>query len=728
MKILMLTTKMDIGGAETHIAELCRGLKTAGHEPEVASAGGAYADELAAEGIVQHIMPLDSKSPANVRRCLSELRRLITDGDYDVVHAHARIPAFLCGVLRRKIFFRYTSTAHLDFAVNALWRRITDWGEATIAVSDDLKEYLIREYGVPAEQISVTVNGIDMKRFAPSESLDSEVRSEFGIDASAQLIVYISRLDEDRSAPAKMLCRVMPQIRERFPDARLIIVGGGNDFENVKAEAERAGDSVILTGPRYDIHRFAAAADVFCAVSRSALEAMAAECPVVLSGNQGHMGVFTEDKLDSAVLTNFCCRGCELPSEELLLQDVLSLLESSPEERAAMGRYNRSVVAERYSLEKMCGDYIRVYETLPPPTEFRESDAVISGYFGYGNSGDDTALDCLVAAIREEKPGARISVLCRDPDRFGREHGVRGVNRESFFATRNALKKTRLLISGGGSLLQNSTSDRSLHYYAGIIRYAKRLGARVFVCANGVGPITGKRAERLAAKAVNAADRISVRDESSRELLRSIGVDGAKISVTADPAFRLALTELPDVRDMCRSFGMRDGERYFAVSLRDAAAASADDICRALREIYLTLGLTPVFVSMQESEDKALCERIAAETCGEAICVPTLPPREMCAVLSKTELVLSMRLHLMIYAAVAGVPAVGISVDPKLDAASGILGEGQCIPFDGLSTDAIVRGAEHALGLDRAALKQTAAEQASRAKADALAAVALMEK
>lgn len=727
MKILMLTTKMDIGGAETHIAELCRGLKAAGHEPEVASAGGAYADELAAEGIAQHILPLDSKSPASVRRCLAGLRRLITENGYDVVHAHARIPAFLCGVLRRRIFFRYTTTAHLDFAVNALWRKITDWGEATIAVSDDLKGYLVREYGVPAEQISVTVNGIDMNRFAPSDSLDSEIRSEFGIADTAQLIVYISRLDEDRSAPAKMLCRVMPRIRERFPDARLIIVGGGNDFENVRAEAERAGDSVVLTGPRYDIHKFAAAADVFCAVSRSALEAMAAKCPVVLSGNQGHMGVFTEDKLDSAVQTNFCCRGCELPSEELLLRDVLTLLEASPEERARMGEYNRAMVAERYSLEKMCGDYIRVYEALPPPTAFKKSDALISGYFGYGNSGDDAALDCLVAAIREEKPDAKISVLCRDPENFGRSHGVRGVDRESLFATRRALKRCRLLISGGGSLLQNSTSGRSLRYYAGIIRYAKRVGARVFICANGIGPIEGERAQKLAVKAANSADRISVRDEQSRAFLESIGVDGTKISVTADPAFRLALAALPDAGELCRSVGMKDGGRYFAVSLREAAGESADEVCRALREIYLTLGLTPVFVSMQESEDRALCERVAADTCGEAICIPPLPPREMCAVLERMELVLSMRLHLMIYAAVAGVPAVGVSVDPKLDAAAGILGEGKCIPLDGLRAENIVREAEYALSLDQAALRHVAVEQAGRAEADAKAAVRMMK-
>lgn len=363
MKILMLTTGMDIGGAETHIAELCRGLRAMGHEPEVASAGGAYADELAAEGIAQHILPLNSRSPMAVARSLSGLRRLIASGDYDIVHAHARIPAFLCGLLKRRLDFRYTATAHLDFAVNALWRKITNWGEATIAVSEDLREYLVREYGVPSEQITVTVNGIDMARFAPSDERSACIRDELGINETDRLIVYISRLDEDRSAPAKMLCRVMPRINERFPDAKLVIVGGGNDFETVE-NAAAGNEAIILTGPRYDIDGFAAAADVFCAVSRSALEAMAAECPVILSGNQGHMGIFTEERLEEAVKTNFCCRGCPLPTEEALLDDAVQLLSMTREERDLLGKYNRAVVSEYYSLERMCGDYVRVYERL----------------------------------------------------------------------------------------------------------------------------------------------------------------------------------------------------------------------------------------------------------------------------------------------------------------------------------------------------------------------------
>lgn len=729
MKILMLTTSMDIGGAETHIAELCRGLAYTGHIAEVVSAGGKYADTLAREGIVQHTLPLNKKDPVSVMRCLRGLTDIIKGGGYDIVHAHARIPAVICGALQKKLGFRFVTTAHLDFKVNALWRRITKWGEATMAVSEDLVDYLVREYGVPREQVSVTVNGINMDLFAPSEELRRQVRGEFGIPDGNKLIVYISRLDEDRSAPAKLLCNVMPKIREAYPDTTLLIVGDGNDMDNVRAAAESAGDGVILAGARYDIYRFAAAADIFCGVSRSALEAMAAKCPVILSGNQGHMGIFTEDKLPSAVETNFCCRGCPLPTEELLLCDVMTLIGASAEKLSNLGEYNRSVVTERYSLGKMTVDYVEMYEKLAEKPLFQWADAVISGYFGYGNSGDDTALDCLAAAIRQEYPDARIAVLSRDPKNFGKAHNLIGIGRYSLPAIVRVLRGARLLISGGGSLLQNVTSSRSLRYYAGIITLARLCGTRVFIYANGIGPLRGRKAESIARKAVMKADRISVRDGASKETLVRIGVPEERISVTADPAFRLTLDGLCDVSEIRRRIGMMEGEKYFAVSLR-ASACTGDgtaELCRACRDIYLNLGLTPLFVSMQESEDRELCRIIAEETCGEALTVPPLPPRELCSLIGGVELVLSMRLHLVIYAAAAGTPAVGVSVDPKLDAVAGVLGSAQLVRGEDFTAEEFCDAAVRALSADRDELLRIAREQADLAMTDAHAAVEIIK-
>lgn len=734
MKILMLTSFMDIGGAETHIAELCRGLMRSGHTVEVASAGGKYADMLAKEGVVQYILPLGCKDVISVAKCLRTLRGIIRAGEYDIVHAHSRIPAAICDALRDRLGFRFVSTAHLNFKVNAVLRRITKWGDATMAVSEDLADYLNREYGVPRERVSVTVNGIDMNRFAPSMEYREKIRREFGISEEDRLIVYISRLDEDRSVPAKLLCRIIPKLFRMYSDVRLLIVGDGNDADEVKRLAAEANnttcsETVLLSGARYDVYRITAAADMVCAVSRSALEAMAAGCPVILSGNQGHMGIFDEEKLKCAVETNFCCRGCPAPTEELLLRDVAKLLESDRNILCAMGKYNRFIVSKYYSLERMTDDYIDMYEKMIKTSPVRKIEAVISGYFGYGNSGDDTALDCLVAAIRQEYPGAALAVLCRDPKKFGKAHNIIGIGRYDILSVVQALRRSGVLISGGGSLLQNVTSTRSLRYYAGIIGLARLCGAKIFICANGIGPLVGERSRRIAYKAVMKADRISVRDEASRKVLGELGVPENAVSLTADPAFRLTLGDKCDVSQIKRNIGMRDGVKYFAVSLREAMSRGdrGVEICRGCRDIYLTLGYTPIFISMQESEDAELCRRIAENTCGEALVIPALPPDKLYSLVSEMELVLSMRLHLIIYAAAAGVPAVGVSVDPKLDAVVGVLGSAELVSGEDFNAESCLDAVKRAVCTDKEKLLKIAREQARLAEDDARAAVRMMK-
>ena len=136
------------------------------------------------------------------------------------------------------------------------------------------------------------------------------------------------------------------------------------------------------------------------------------------------------------------------------------------------------------------------------------------------------------------------------------------------------------------------------------------------------------------------------------------------------------------------------------------------NVCRACRDIYLRFGLTPLFVSMQESEDGELCRRASAETCGEAVAVPYLAGDELCRLISETEFVLTMRLHLMIYAAAVGVPSIGVTVDPKLDAASSILKNCGTITVSELGGDKLYDAVSRVLSSDRETLSGIALEQA----------------
>ena len=170
MKILMATMGLDIGGAETHIVELAKELKAEGHDIVVASNGGVYVPEIVAAGIRHYQVPMHRRDAGCMLRSRKLLKEIIRTERPDVVHAHARIPAFLCGTLQRTMKFPFVTTAHWVFTTKGGLRYLTNWGQRTVAVSDDIKAYLIREYGVPEEHISVTINGIDTEQFSPAVS------------------------------------------------------------------------------------------------------------------------------------------------------------------------------------------------------------------------------------------------------------------------------------------------------------------------------------------------------------------------------------------------------------------------------------------------------------------------------------------------------------------------------------------------------------------------------
>ena len=160
MKILMATMSMGYGGAETHVLELSRELSRRGHTVYVASSGGVYEEELTKSGVFHVYAPLSSRSFSDIMKSKKILSALIERERFDIVHAHARIPAFICGKLQKKYGFIFVTTAHFDFKVNAALKRMTNWGDFVFSVSDDIADSLVKKYNYPRERITSVKNGI----------------------------------------------------------------------------------------------------------------------------------------------------------------------------------------------------------------------------------------------------------------------------------------------------------------------------------------------------------------------------------------------------------------------------------------------------------------------------------------------------------------------------------------------------------------------------------------
>lgn len=368
VKILMALMGLNIGGAETHVTELSIALKRMGYDIIVASSGGIYVAELEKNGINHFVVPLNNKKPKSMIKSYFELNKIIKTQTPDIVHAHARIPGFICGLLQKSMKFKFITTDHGVFKTGTILNRITNWGDITIAVSRDIKDYLLSNYDLREENIVVTINGINTEKF--NENIDGEsIKNEFKLKDDSKKITYISRLDSDQITVPMALIEIAPALLRKHPNLQIIIVGGGDSFNVVKQKADEYDgllqqNKIILTGPRTDINKFTAISDICIGVSRAALEGISAGNITIIAGREGYIGVFDETKFNIARENNFTCRGCEPVHASSLKRDILNILNMSDNEISSLKRYGKRIISDYYSIEIMAEDNIKAYKLL----------------------------------------------------------------------------------------------------------------------------------------------------------------------------------------------------------------------------------------------------------------------------------------------------------------------------------------------------------------------------
>jgi len=691
-RILMTLMRLEIGGAETHVLELSLELARRGFQVIVASGGGVYEEHLKKAGIKHYKVPMYTKSPNKMASSLCALRRIIREEKIDIVHAHGRIPAFLCGLLHPFMNFTFVTTAHWVFKTSGLLRYLSNWGEKVMSVSEDIKTYLIDNYGTNPSDIYVTINGIDTQRFS-AEADFSAALQEFSLQKDSRKIVYISRMDEDRALVAFHLVEVAREIEAICPGVEIVIVGGGNVFDALQEKAEAVNQEagrklVTLTGARTDIDAFCAMSDLFIGVSRSALEAMACAKPVIVAGNEGYLGIFDEDKLHTGIDTNFCCRGLEASTSELLLRDVKAVLQAEKAEQERLGAYARQVICEYYSVSKMALDCVEMYCA---GVEEKRWDAVISGYYGYGNAGDEALLMAMIKQLRCQKPDIRLCVLSKDAKQTEVAYGVHAINRYHVPRIKQALRQSKLFISGGGSLLQDMTSDKSLWYYLSLIKMAQKVGTPVFLYANGIGPITKPENRKRTADILKNVAMITLRDPASKDELSALHLQSNSIEVTADPALTLQKADEQEIAKAMESLGITEESRLLGVSIRPWKHLAPDFmqmLAGVIHDACQTHGLTPFLIPMKYPEDLEFSKQLADLLPEQAIVLDkAYTPGLTMGLIGKTKVLLAMRLHSLIYAAAVGVPTVGLSYDPKVDAFMQYIGVGETVSVTGFSPD-----------------------------------------
>lgn len=295
---------------------------------------------------------------------------------------------------------------------------------------------------------------------------------------------------------------------------------------------------------------------------------------------------------------------------------------------------------------------------------------LISGYYGLRNTGDEAVLSAIIQGFRARFAGIQITVLSADPEETERTHGVRTVSRMSPTLVRAAIRECDLFISGGGSLLQDATSFKSLAYYLLVIAEAKRQKRSVMILGQGIGPLRRSLSRTLTARALNGVDIITVRDSQSADLLRQIGVSG-RIEVTADPTLILNPCPPDEAERLMTEAGINPGEDVTAVSLRGwpERPGLEEAAGKALAELAERLPSKLLLLAMQWPDDMTIARHAARAIRPDKVVVQPneWTAEQMLGVLARCGFVVAMRLHALIFAASAEVPSLGILYDPKVE-------------------------------------------------------------
>ena len=319
---------------------------------------------------------------------------------------------------------------------------------------------------------------------------------------------------------------------------------------------------------------------------------------------------------------------------------------------------------------------------------------LICGAYGAGNLGDEAMLKAVIAALRGIDPDISLCVVTREPEKTRKTHNVNSVHTFDFAGIFAAMRKCDMYICGGGSLIQNVTSRRSLYYYLALLKLAKRCGCKTLLYGSGIGPLSGKSDIDRAAHVLNTCvDAICLRDEMSAHLLESIGVTEPEIILTADPVFSLSACSEGEAADFLSKSGIDPEGEYACFCLRpwQGSDEHLDAIAAAISYAHTQLGLTPVFMTLNRALDLEAAQK-AARAAGVACIVLAPDSAELCmGVMKKMKLVVSMRLHGVLLAAACCVPTVGISYDPKVAGFLSCTGCGGCVGLDELTADALTR-------------------------------------
>ncbi|MGZ4107349.1 MAG: glycosyltransferase, partial [Tumebacillaceae bacterium] len=381
MKVLMIVTKLNIGGTETYVLSLAQALCQKGVQVGIATSGGPLVARCKQLRIPVHAIPAAViNSPSAYAASLATLLR---SHAYNLVHAHdPRSFRAICA-LRRVSSVPAVVTLHGTYFPKPLIRSVASHANIFIAVSPALSKW-VQRCGVPSGRIIVIPNGIDTAHFSPTPTTTTaQARSLLDLPQRGMLIAYAGRFSSDKFPIAQKIIQAGERLNRLFPDITTVLVGPGvyrSTLAELAAQAnKRLGRRAIIVRPALaNVRTLYHAADLVIGTGRVALEAMACGKPVLAAGVKGYLGLVTPERIGHAIHCHFGDHAADEPlTVEHLVRDS-TRIRKTPELTQSLSKFGRHLVVSRFSISPIANQLIAVYKDCHPMKSTSRNDRSIS--------------------------------------------------------------------------------------------------------------------------------------------------------------------------------------------------------------------------------------------------------------------------------------------------------------------------------------------------------------
>lgn len=700
MKVIHLISGGDSGGAKTHVLSLLQNLNKTITAQLVCFRDGPFAEEARAMGIPTMIC-----GGNNIPHLRRELAAYIRQGGYQLIHCHGSRANMIGALLRKPTGLPVVSTVHSDYKLDYMGRpfarltfgAINAWAlrhlDYRIGVSDAMVDLLI-DRGFPPDRFYAIYNGID---FTPAPSQGDRLAYLRGLGADVEensvVVGIAARLNPVKDMST--LIRGFAEGHKSCPRLRLVIAGDGEERQKLEDLAKELGVEKEVTFAGWisgGMDRFYSALDV------NALTSLSETFPYALTeGARFHLATVATAVGGIPYLIDQDVNGYLFtPGDWQTLGRYLAALGNGDALRREMGEKLYEKASAKFSIQSTVDTQLHIYEEIirrhNRPKRDRDG-VVICGAYGRGNAGDDAILEAILQEMRSIDPDMPITVLTKDPKATRLTYRVRTAGRMDVGTWKKAMRHAGLYINGGGSLIQDVTSRRSLWFYLHNIQAAHKAGCKVQMYGCGIGPVLREQHRKLAASVLNASvDVITLREPNSLKELQSMGVTKPEILLTADPALTLPAANSDEIDSVLLRAGIPPHGKYLCFALRNwkGFEDKAPLFAQAAKYAYETYSLTPVFAAVEKHLDP-----VAGRLAAAGLDIPHYflddagSAGTIIGALSRMQAVVSMRLHALIFAAGQGIPLAGVVYDPKVSAFLRYIGQENFLDLDALTVDAL---------------------------------------